>query len=85
MDMKHNPLDVMPSMCKTCPFRIGNHQLATKLIKKVLTTSNHLCHSNNIKVCRGSRDIQLKFFHHCGVLSEPTDDGYAQALNSLSS
>ncbi|MBF2058638.1 MAG: hypothetical protein IGQ45_15840, partial [Cyanobacterium sp. T60_A2020_053] len=76
--MTHNPLDVQSVKCATCPFRIGHRDLVEKLTAKVLTTSNHICHSHRTKICRGSRDLQISFFHAMGVLPAPTDEAYEQ-------
>ena len=78
--MKHDPLDVQPTKCETCPFRINNKQLIAKITNKVLSSSNHICHNHDTKICRGSRDLQIEVFHRLRVLEAPTDEAYKQAL-----
>ena len=79
--MQHNPLNVQPVKCKTCPWRIGNQELISKITTKVLSQSNHICHNHDTKICRGSRDVQIEIFHRVGILEEPTDEGYKKAIN----
>lgn len=79
--MQHDPLDVQLTKCKTCPFRINNQQLIAKITAKVLSSSNHICHNHDTKICRGSRDVQIEIFHRLGVLESPTDEGYKKAIN----
>jgi hypothetical protein len=83
MNKKHNPLDVMSNMCKTCPFRVGNNELINKITHRVLNESNHICHTDNIKICRGSRNLQLQVFYDIGILSAPTDNAYNQTLKQF--
>ena len=77
---QHDPLDVQPERCKTCPWRVGNQELITKITAKVLNHSNHICHNHDTKVCRGSRDVQIQVFHRLGVLEVPTHQGYKRAI-----
>src|SRR4028119_402560 len=42
--------------------------------------SQHLCHSNNKTICRGGRTIQLRWFCLIGLIQEPTDEAFNQAV-----
>lgn len=87
--MKKKPckLPVLAAMCATCPFRAGSPHagLAPMLAQSALTESSRICHSTGSRnainhrtgkppaLCRGARDVQLKFFHHAGLIEAPTD------------
>lgn len=87
---------VRKTMCPTCPFRPNSPYscLAPDLAKSALTEASRVCHSTGVSViyggtgkpemlCRGTRDIQLKFFHHAGVLAEPTDECWAETWKRM--
>lgn len=83
--------------CPTCPFREGSKTafLALHLAESALTQSSRICHStgsNNAfhrrtgkpeMICRGSRDVQIQYFHAIGFIAEPTDEAWAAKLNAL--
>lgn len=88
-----NPLPVLKVMCGTCPFRPGSKYdyLMEELAEHALTANSRICHqtgSNAInhrtgkpeRLCRGARDLQLKAFHACGFLEEPTDEEWSKKL-----
>lgn len=79
-------------MCATCPFRRGSPyaHLAAYLAREALKNSSRICHltgSNAIThrsgikphLCRGARDLQLKFFAALKVIAEPTDEAWNSA------
>ena len=78
---QHDPLDVQVNKCKSCPFRINNQELIAKITNRVLSSSNHICHNHDTKICRGSRDVQIEVFYRLGVLKAPTDEAYQKALS----
>lgn len=59
------------------------------LTARVLSEASHLCHAPQLKgrapthLCRGARDLQLEVFHRLGVISEPTDAGWKEAVERL--
>jgi hypothetical protein len=90
-----NPNNVQPQKCKHCPWRsdgvLSDAPIDMDRLKlMVLTSSNHLCHAPALvgkvedRICRGSRDYQIEFYHALGVLDEPTDDAWARALDKPS-
>lgn len=94
--MKHDPNAVMRNKCATCPFREGSTyaHLAEYLKTSAITDGNRICHSTGTsaikgktgkpeRVCRGARDEQILFFYRLGVLSEPTDDCWADTLKEI--
>ena len=88
---------VRKEMCETCPFKQGSKYsaLASDLAKSALTQASRICHStgsNNAinhrtgkpaAICRGSRDIQLKFFHQSGMIEAPTDEAWAKQCKAM--
>jgi hypothetical protein len=83
-DMRTYPVQDKP--CKTCPFS-GEKPLPLSPSDLVMYYQNlmgngqHICHStNNTKICRGGRNIQLKWLCAIGMLDEPTDDAFNQAV-----
>lgn len=89
---------VQPVMCATCPFREGSPYayLAPELAASALTEASRVCHSTGSNngvyhrtgkppaICRGSRDIQLKYFVSMGLLHEPTDEAWAKKWAEIS-
>lgn len=84
-------LEVMPTNCKTCPFREdGWTDVRELLVERALNEGSPVCHSTGStalvprskrasgrqKLCRGARDLQLKMFHGLGVISAPTDEAW---------
>lgn len=78
---------VQPVPCKSCPFagdpkyKVNlSNDAYTGYLQNILDGGQHLCHScNNQKVCRGARDIQLRFFCFQGLIQNPTDADLAIA------
>jgi hypothetical protein len=77
---------VRKTQCATCPFREGSQyaELRGRLEQSALSEGSRICHSTGSnaihyrtgkkpKLCRGARDLQLRFFHSIGFLKEPTD------------
>lgn len=96
MKKKKTLLPLLPVMCGTCPFRPGSKYacLASDLQRNALNEGSRICHStgrNGLSgrtgkpsmLCRGARDIQLQVFHALGVITEPTDEAWADACNQL--
>lgn len=89
--MKLNPTDlrtypVQKKPCKTCPFA-GETPLIlpqsdlVNYYENLLGNGQHFCHSvNNSKICRGGRNFQLKWLCSVGMLDEPTDEAFNQAM-----
>jgi hypothetical protein len=78
---------VQDKPCKTCPFA-GKTPLilpeSDLLIyyENLLGNGQHFCHSaNNEKICRGGRDIQLRWLCSMGMLDKPTDKAFNEAIN----
>ena len=83
-------------MCATCPFRDGSPYgyLRDDLTHSALHNSSRICHStgNNpvIKavdvpeqLCRGARDVQLRYFCSIGFIKEPTDEAWNRRCEEL--
>lgn len=83
-------------MCATCPFRLGSPHanLADMLAKKALTQHSRICHSTGVsaiygrtgrkpRICRGTRDVQLKYFVTIGFLKEPTDEAWDRKCEEM--
>ena len=83
-------------MCPTCPFREGSPyaHLAAHLTLSSFGGNGRICHSTGTsaikgrtgkpaKMCRGTRDIMLRFFHRTGFLDEPTDEAWATRAKEL--
>lgn len=85
----------MKGQCSTCPFKPGSEYAALSpyLAQSALSEASRICHStgrNAIKqtnkknmLCRGARDVQLKFFCSTGFLSEPTDAAWEAKCKEL--
>lgn len=73
--------------CKTCPFNNPNSDWSKEVITRIrsciFTESNHICHSTNNSICRGSRNEQLIYFHRIGLLNQPTDECWNQTLGEI--
>jgi hypothetical protein len=83
-------------MCDSCPFRVGSRyaHLAEYLTRSSFEGYSRICHSTGIsaikgrtgkpeRMCRGARDIMLRFFHSTGFLPEPTDSAWAAKAKEL--
>jgi len=83
-DLRTYPVQEKP--CKTCPFEGENpvqlHPSRYKeLIENLTGQGQHLCHSiDNKAICRGGRNIQLRFLCAIGILTEATDKAFDQAM-----
>ncbi len=94
-DNEVDPSNVMPETCPTCPWREDEGRLnlspehMKELLIQVLSISNQRCHAPALngkpetRICRKARDIQLVVFHRLGVLTEPTDEAWAEALAKI--
>lgn len=78
---------VQDKPCKTCPFA-GEKPLVlptldfTEYYENLMGNGQHICHSsNNTKICRGGRDIQLKWLCSIGMLDIPTDEAFDKAMD----
>jgi hypothetical protein len=85
------------TMCGTCPFRDGSPYayLRADLEQSALTQSSRICHStgsNNAinkrtgkppRLCRGARDLQLRYMHGIGFISAPTDEAWNKRCKEL--
>jgi len=72
--------------CHTCPFSgrepiaLPPEWLAYYYEQLLNGGSQHLCHSKNKTICRGGRTIQLRWFCSIGLIKEPTDEAFNQAV-----
>jgi len=86
MNLSEMPVQKKP--CNTCPFAGANPvQLSEARYRECIENlvgfqpGQHLCHSaDNEKICRGGRDIQLRYFYAIGVISKPTDEAFQEAV-----
>jgi hypothetical protein len=79
-------MEVQPKPCKSCPFAGEKPiQLTEERMIEItqnLTDSTHLCHSvKNTKICRGGREIQIRWLYLKGFISEPTDTALNEAFD----
>ena len=95
--MKRKNLPVARNQCATCPFRDGSpyEYLRSNLGCSALTEASRICHStgsNNAinrrtgkppMLCRGARDLQLRYFHGIGFIEEPTDEAWQRKCKEL--
>jgi hypothetical protein len=79
-------MKVQTKPCKSCPFA-GEKPIGLTIDRFVEITQNlqdstHLCHSaNNRLICRGGREIQLRWLYLKGFISEPTDHALQEAFD----
>lgn len=87
---RRRELPLRKTICKTCPFRPGSPTayLAADLAASAMTEASRICHSTGSKnafhektglpehICRGSRDVQLRYMAAAGVISAPTDEAW---------
>jgi hypothetical protein len=92
-DLRQVPVQDKP--CKSCPFaletpiqlsrdarRAQRSYRMAELTQNLMGNGSHLCHSvKNSKICRGAREIQLRYLFLKGLLPEPTDEAFNQAVN----
>lgn len=74
-------LEPNPAQCKTCIFRspqeggtILHPARMMEITQYLCQGTQHVCHTNPDRACRGGRDIQLKVFVALGMIDEPTDE-----------
>jgi len=78
--------DIPVHPCHTCPFAGTKPvQLAPGKLEyyceRLLSGSwQHICHSAKKTICRGGRTIQLRWFYSLGLITEPTDAAFNQAI-----
>ena len=78
---------VQEKPCKTCPFAgktplpLSESDLVS-YYQNLLGNGQHFCHSvDNKKICRGGRNIQLKWLCAIEMLDTPTDEAFDKAVN----
>ena len=78
---------VQPKPCKSCPFE-GERPVEVSperhqyFIDNLCGKGQHLCHSAaNKMICRGGRNIQLRWLCAVGMIPEPTDEAFNAAMN----
>ena len=84
-------MPVNKKMCSTCPFGPnGVQEIRQKVEKRCLSKASQTCHHSggtegkpDTRLCRGARDLQLMFFYRLGVISEPTDEAWAEAASQI--
>ena len=79
MKIDSSKLPVMPSHCKTCPFKpneLGHYQdthLANEVIKRTLFKAHQICHGTEGKNrkannrCKGAFDHNMEIYKRMGV------------------
>ena len=84
-DLRKMPVQVMP--CKTCPFA-GERPIQltparyAELTENLIGQGQHLCHSaNNEKICRGGREIQLRWLYLKGFITSPNDEAFNKTMD----
>lgn len=84
-DRRDYPVQVKP--CLTCPFEsekpleLSANSYA-KYIENLIGNGQHICHSSNLdRLCKGGRNIQLKWLCATGMLNKPTDEAFNKAVN----
>ncbi|NQE37282.1 hypothetical protein [Microcoleus asticus] len=81
--------NVSEKPCYTCPFGGKNpiplapDRLAYYYDELLNGGSQHLCHSAEKTICRGGRTIQLRWFCLLGIIEEPTDEAFNQAVTEV--
>ena len=80
---------VQKKPCRSCPFagkepvRLSNDRYR-EIFTNLVNSQQHLCHSaDNKAICRGGREIQLRWLCSIGALSEPTDEAFNAAINKV--
>ena len=89
MDLSKTKVQKYP--CQTCPFEgetpinlsVEKYQ---EFIENLMGRGQHFCHSaNNQKICRGGRNIQLRWLCAIGALAEPTDKAFNAEIQKCTS
>lgn len=90
-----NKMPVMKEQCATCPFRehSEHRELMPVLIMSALTEASRICHHTGVnalyrtkkpeQLCRGAREMQLRYFYHIGYIEAPTDEAWDKKLKEL--
>jgi hypothetical protein len=95
--MIDNRIPVRETQCATCPWREGSPyaHLREDLERSALSEASRICHStgsNNAinartglpeRICRGSRDVQLRVLHGIGFLEAPTDAAWEKKWSEI--
>jgi hypothetical protein len=90
-------LPIQEAQCATCPFREGSKTefLRTTLAMSALSEASRICHStgsNNAfhkrtgkpqALCRGARDVQLKYLYSIGFIDAPTDEAWMNKCKEM--
>ena len=88
-------LPVCKEMCKSCPFRKNSeYEHLLPLVESTLFSASRICHSTGTnalkgatglpsRLCRGSRDKQIKWFHFIGFIEAPTDRAWMKKTRQL--
>lgn len=84
-DMRDYP--VQEKACSTCPFegkeplQLSANSMA-RYVKNLMGEGQHICHSSSgTRMCRGGRNLQLKWLYTKGMLDEPTDNAFDKAID----
>jgi len=91
--MKECNLPVRSTMCATCPWQKNSPyaSLVPHLTESALTEATRICHStgsnNGVNrrtgkppaVCRGAREIQLRWFYRIGFIKAATEEAWNEA------
>lgn len=92
--MKRTPVN--DKMCATCPWREGSPyaHLANHLEERALGHESRICHSTGSnainartgkaeRLCRGARNVQLRFLKGIGFLADETDEAWTAKCQEL--
>lgn len=94
---KVKTIPIRPTMCATCPYRPGSPyaDLQDTLTLSAISETSRVCHNTGgpnavnkkpgkpARICRGSRDIQLKVMFAFKIIEAPTDAAWAKAWAAL--
>lgn len=74
-------LEPNPQQCRTCIFRppqeggtVLHPKRMAQITEYLCSGTQHICHTNPDRACRGGRDLQLQVFAVLGVIDEATDE-----------
>ena len=80
---------ILAHPCHSCPFagrepvQLAPEQLKYYYEQLLNGGSQHICHSTEKTICRGGRTIQLRWFCLIGLIPEPTDQAFNQAVANV--
>lgn len=96
MKKKSANTPVMKSQCLSCPFRPGSKyaNLQDGLAESALNEGSRICHSTGTnaiggrtgkpeRLCRGARDLQLRFFRAIGFIEAETDAAWDKKCRGM--